>query len=149
MTSTVAYASFTQSYGHCALSFDIPTGKYVASFIVSTDYGVYNNGIYYEVDRYSGSNASKNNFGLNVRTAINPFWNLNMPARPFPNVAQMVYICDGIVIDASKRITVEILATGSHRTNASQIKYDITRFVDEQNIGTLPYDHAAIYTYIS
>ncbi|KAJ1640113.1 hypothetical protein T492DRAFT_832320 [Pavlovales sp. CCMP2436] len=28
------------------------TGKYVASFIASADYGIFNNGIYYEVDRY-------------------------------------------------------------------------------------------------
>ncbi|KAJ1634728.1 hypothetical protein T492DRAFT_836615 [Pavlovales sp. CCMP2436] len=58
MSPAVAYAGFTQSYGHCALSFDIATGKYVASFIASAEYGIFNNGIYYEVDRYSGSYAS-------------------------------------------------------------------------------------------
>ncbi|KAJ1637201.1 hypothetical protein T492DRAFT_1127164 [Pavlovales sp. CCMP2436] len=105
MTPAVAYAGFTQSYVHSALSFEIPTGKYVASFIASADYGMFNNGIYYEVDRYSGSNASKNNLGLNVGTTINPFWNLNMTARPFPNVAQGAYIRGGIVVDASKRDT--------------------------------------------
>ncbi|KAJ1617199.1 hypothetical protein T492DRAFT_1134050 [Pavlovales sp. CCMP2436] len=117
------------------------------SFIASADYGTFNNGIYYEVDRYSGSNASKNNLGQNVSTIINPFWNLNMPARPFPNVAQRAYIRSGIVVDASKRTTVEALGR-SQRTNVRQIKYDITRFVDEQNIATIPYDPTLRFTLI-
>ncbi|KAJ1640489.1 hypothetical protein T492DRAFT_832014 [Pavlovales sp. CCMP2436] len=87
MSPAVVHAGFTQSFGHAALSFDSDSGKYVASFIASADYGIFNNGIYYEVDRYSGSNASKINLGLNTSTTLNVFWNLNMPLRPFANVA--------------------------------------------------------------
>ncbi|KAJ1629945.1 hypothetical protein T492DRAFT_840407 [Pavlovales sp. CCMP2436] len=71
MSPAVAYAGFTQNFGHAALSFDSSSGKYVASFIASADYGICNNGIYYEVDRYSGSNASKINLGLNTSTTLN------------------------------------------------------------------------------
>ncbi|KAJ1625117.1 hypothetical protein T492DRAFT_844218 [Pavlovales sp. CCMP2436] len=87
MSPAVAYAGFTQRFGHAALSFDSDSGKYVASFIASADYGIFNNGIYYEVDRHSGSNANKINLGLNTFTTLNVFWNLNMPSRPFANVA--------------------------------------------------------------
>ncbi|KAJ1639104.1 hypothetical protein T492DRAFT_833132 [Pavlovales sp. CCMP2436] len=107
MSPAVAYAGFTQSFGHVALSFDSSSGN--------------------------GSNASKINLGLNTSNTLNVFWNLNMPLRPFVNVASCAYVRSGVVIDASERITVEILVTGSQRTNVRRIKYDITRFLDEQN----------------
>ncbi|KAJ1619604.1 hypothetical protein T492DRAFT_1130242 [Pavlovales sp. CCMP2436] len=75
MSLAVAYAGFTQSFGHCARSFDSASGKYVASFIASADYETFNNGIYYEVDQYSGSNASKINLGLNTSTTLKRFLN--------------------------------------------------------------------------
>ncbi|KAJ1637615.1 hypothetical protein T492DRAFT_1125516 [Pavlovales sp. CCMP2436] len=133
MDPAIAYAGFTQSFGHAALAFDNTTGKYVASFLASTEWGTFNNGIYYEVDRYSGSNVSKINLGLNTSTTLNIFWDRYMGTRSFANVASCAYVRSGVVIDASKRITVEILATGSQRTNLRQIKYDITRFLDGQN----------------
>ncbi|KAJ1635300.1 hypothetical protein T492DRAFT_1141764 [Pavlovales sp. CCMP2436] len=105
MEPAVAYAGFTQSFGHAVLSFENTTGKYVASFAASVEWGLFNNSIYYEIDRYSGT-----------------------------------------VIDASKRITVEILATGSQRANVRQIKYDITRFLDEQNALLPFFNPAAQYT---
>ncbi|KAJ1616823.1 hypothetical protein T492DRAFT_850544 [Pavlovales sp. CCMP2436] len=83
MSPAVAYAGFTQT-----------------SFLPSAEWGIFNNGIYYEVDRYSGSNASKTNLGLNTSTTLNVFWNLNMPARPFANVASCAYVRSGVVIDA-------------------------------------------------
>ncbi|KAJ1619952.1 hypothetical protein T492DRAFT_848171 [Pavlovales sp. CCMP2436] len=54
ITPAVAYAGFTQSFGHAALSFDSSTGK------------------------YTGSNASEINLGLNTSTTLNVFWNLNI-----------------------------------------------------------------------
>ncbi|KAJ1637244.1 hypothetical protein T492DRAFT_834611 [Pavlovales sp. CCMP2436] len=77
MSPAVAYAGFTQSFGHAALSFDSDSGK------------------------YSGSNASKINLGLNTSTTLNVFCNLNMPLRPFANVASSAYVRSGVVIDAS------------------------------------------------
>ncbi|KAJ1641143.1 hypothetical protein T492DRAFT_831594 [Pavlovales sp. CCMP2436] len=76
MTPAVAYAGFTPSFGHAALSFDSATGK------------------------YSGSNASKINLGLITSTTLNVFWNLNMPSRPFANVASCAYVRSRVVIDA-------------------------------------------------
>ncbi|KAJ1640860.1 hypothetical protein T492DRAFT_831851 [Pavlovales sp. CCMP2436] len=49
-----------------------------------------------------------------------------MPARPFPNVAQRAYIRGGIVVDASKRITVEVLH--SHGLTADQRQADQIRY---------------------
>ncbi|KAJ1627382.1 hypothetical protein T492DRAFT_842391 [Pavlovales sp. CCMP2436] len=100
MSPAVAYAGFTQSFGHAAFSFDSTTGKYVASFLPSAEWGIFNNGFYYKVDRYSSSNASKINLGLNTSTTLNVFWNLNMPARPFANVASCAYVRSEVVIDA-------------------------------------------------
>ncbi|KAJ1618440.1 hypothetical protein T492DRAFT_849340 [Pavlovales sp. CCMP2436] len=71
-----------------------------------------------------------------------------MPSRPFANVASCAYVRSGVVIDASKRITVEILATGSQRTNVRQIKYDITRFLDEQNSLLALFNPATQYSLI-
>ncbi|KAJ1629627.1 hypothetical protein T492DRAFT_1117881 [Pavlovales sp. CCMP2436] len=86
----IAYAGFTQSFGHAALAFDS-----------TTEWGTFNNGIYYEVDRYSGSNASKINLGLNTSTALNIFWDRYMGTRSFANVASCAYVRPGVVIDAS------------------------------------------------
>ncbi|KAJ1620425.1 hypothetical protein T492DRAFT_847798 [Pavlovales sp. CCMP2436] len=104
MDPAIAYAGFTQSFGHAALAFDSTTA--------STEWGTFNNGIYYEVDRYSGSNASKINLGLNTSSTLNIFWDRYMGTCSFANVASCAYVRYGVVIDASKRIMVEILATG-------------------------------------
>ncbi|KAJ1632514.1 hypothetical protein T492DRAFT_1113975 [Pavlovales sp. CCMP2436] len=99
MEPAVAYAGSTHSFGHAVLSFDNTIEKFVATFSASSEWGAFSGGIYYEIDRYSGSsNASKNNLGLNQN-------------RPFANMSSCAYVRSGDVIDASKRITVDILAT--------------------------------------
>ncbi|KAJ1640649.1 hypothetical protein T492DRAFT_831921 [Pavlovales sp. CCMP2436] len=70
-----------------------------------------------------------------------------MVPRPFPNVALCAYIRGGNIIDASKRISLEVLATGSQRTNVRQIEYNITRFIDEQNVSTMPNNDAQRFTF--
>ncbi|KAJ1637369.1 hypothetical protein T492DRAFT_834580 [Pavlovales sp. CCMP2436] len=107
MDPSVSYASGApQSYGHAALSYDTPSGKFFGTFLESTEWGTYVSGgssIYYEIDRFYGNSASKTTLGL----------------RP--------------IIDNTKRITIDIAATGSQGATVRQVKYDITRILDEQN----------------
>ncbi|KAJ1631553.1 hypothetical protein T492DRAFT_839088 [Pavlovales sp. CCMP2436] len=71
-----------------------------------------------------------------------------MGTRRFNNIASTAYVRNGTIIDASKRITVEILATGSQRANVRQIKFDITRHLDEANSLLSLFNPALQYTLI-
>ncbi|KAJ1629233.1 hypothetical protein T492DRAFT_840961 [Pavlovales sp. CCMP2436] len=114
MEPSVSYSGgAAQSYGHAALSYDIPSGKFV--------------------DRFYGNSASKTTLGLRPSTLTNIRWELNMNARSFENVSRCAYIRAGAVIESTKRITIDISATGSQGTTVRQVKYDITRMIDEQN----------------
>ncbi|KAJ1636823.1 hypothetical protein T492DRAFT_834921 [Pavlovales sp. CCMP2436] len=70
----------------------------------------------------------------------------NMSPIPFENVAQVAYFRGGVKKDGQNRIVAELLVTGSNSTVQYQRRYDITRFVDEQNTVTMPYDPNLKYT---
>ncbi|KAJ1635350.1 hypothetical protein T492DRAFT_836149 [Pavlovales sp. CCMP2436] len=109
MDPSISFSGSSQSFGHAALSYDIPS------------------------DRFYGSNASKTGLGLNHSTALNVRWEPFMNNSPFANIASCAYVRSGVIIDSTKRITVDVIATGSQGTTARQVKYDITRLLDEQN----------------
>ncbi|KAJ1623738.1 hypothetical protein T492DRAFT_845276 [Pavlovales sp. CCMP2436] len=135
MDPSVDYSGSSQSFRHAALSYDTPSGNFFGTFLESTEWGVYVSGgssIYYEIDRFYGNSASKTTLGLRPSTLTNIRWELYMISRPFENVASCAYIRSGVVIDSTKRITIDISATGSQGATVRRVKYDITRLLDEQ-----------------
>ncbi|KAJ1622524.1 hypothetical protein T492DRAFT_846221 [Pavlovales sp. CCMP2436] len=99
------------------------------------------------VNRNIGTDPSKNSLGLlPTNNAFNPSWGSNMSPIPFENVAQVAYFRGGVKNDGRNRIEAELLVTGSNAAVQRQIKYDITRFVDEQNTIIMPYDPKLKYT---
>ncbi|KAJ1634264.1 hypothetical protein T492DRAFT_837032 [Pavlovales sp. CCMP2436] len=99
------------------------------------------------VNRNIGTDPSKNSLGLlPTNNAFNPSRGSNMAPIQFENVAQVAYFRGGVKKDGRNRIEAELLVTGSNAAVQRQIKYDITRFVDEQNTIIMPYDPKLIYT---
>ncbi|KAJ1622623.1 hypothetical protein T492DRAFT_846157 [Pavlovales sp. CCMP2436] len=139
MEPYVTFGGTSGSFGHAVLTYDRTTGKYVGTFDPNTaSWGT----------STASDDSSKVNMGLNTSPTVNLFWNPTMGVRSFANVANPAYRRLGVVVDSTQRITVEVLATGSQRTNKRQIKFDITRYQDELN-GLLSFFNPAIaYTMI-
>ncbi|KAJ1622483.1 hypothetical protein T492DRAFT_846271 [Pavlovales sp. CCMP2436] len=108
-------------------------------------YGTFTGSAYF--NRNVGTDPSKNSLGLKpTNDAFNPTWYSNMPPVPFENVAQVAYFRGGIKMDGQNRIVAELLVTGTNSTTPYQRRYNITRFVDEQNTVRMPYNPSLKYT---
>ncbi|KAJ1625333.1 hypothetical protein T492DRAFT_844023 [Pavlovales sp. CCMP2436] len=159
------------SFGHCSIRFDVISGKFSAvidldpsygtfsavidldpaygtfSAVIDLDpsYGTFTGNAYF--NRNVGTDPSKNSIGLKpTNDAFNPTWYSNMCPVPFENVAQVAYFRGGIKKDGQNRIVAELLVTGTNSTTPYQRRYDITRFVDEQNTVRMPYNPSLKYT---
>ncbi|KAJ1622448.1 hypothetical protein T492DRAFT_846301 [Pavlovales sp. CCMP2436] len=120
-------------------------GKFSAVSDMSTAYGSFAGSFF--VNRNIGTDPSKNSLGLlPTNNAFNPSWGSNMSPIPFEDVAQVAYFRGGVKKDGRNRIEAELLVTGSNAAVQRHLKYDITRFVDEQNTIIMPYDPKLKYT---
>ncbi|KAJ1617245.1 hypothetical protein T492DRAFT_1133956 [Pavlovales sp. CCMP2436] len=135
------------SFGHCSISFDVLSGKFIAIYDKDTRYGPTRN-VFYMTNRDYGDDPSKNGLGLLLTDSPNIIYNSDMLPTPFPNVALVAHVRGGVLIDGRNRIALELLATGNQGTGQRQIKYDITRFVDEQNSDLMPYDPSLRFTFL-
>ncbi|KAJ1617142.1 hypothetical protein T492DRAFT_1134111 [Pavlovales sp. CCMP2436] len=138
MEPYVTFGGTSSSFGHALLNYDRETAWGGNLFTV-----------YYEIYRYTaGDDASKVNLGLYTSPTLNMFWTFSMLKRYFPLVAKPAYSRLGVVADSKKRISVEVLATGSQGLNRRPIKFDITMFVDEFNSNLSFFNPAIAYTMI-
>ncbi|KAJ1626790.1 hypothetical protein T492DRAFT_842908 [Pavlovales sp. CCMP2436] len=116
MEPYVTFGGTSSSFGHALLNYDRETAWGGNLFTV-----------YYEIYRYTaGDDASKVNLGLYTSPTLNMFWTFSMLKRYFPLVAKPAYSRLGVVVDSKKRISVEVLATGSQGLNRRPIKFDVT-----------------------